>query len=71
MGEGKQRADGDADRAGGEMRRTIPYVDDFIHLNTAAGSLADQSVYDAIQAQLMLEARSGMTEARTAVAESR
>lgn len=52
-----------------DMRTTIPYVDDFIHLNSAAGSLADQSVHDAIIAHLRLEARCGNTEARLAVAD--
>lgn len=51
-----------------DMRSTIPYVGDFIHLNSAAGSLADQSVHAAIVAHLELEARSGNTEARLAVA---
>lgn len=50
------------------MRSSIPYVDEFIHLNSAAGSLADQSVYDAIVAHLDLEARFGNTEARLIVA---
>ncbi len=65
----------DADVAAGsnadplEMRRTIPYVDDFIHLNSAAGSLADQSVHDAIIAHLDLEARCGNTEARLLIAD--
>lgn len=52
-----------------DMRKTIPFVDDFIHLNSAAGSLADQSVHDAIIAHLELEARCGNTEARLAVAD--
>lgn len=52
-----------------DMRATIPYVDDFIHLNSAAGSLADQSVHDSIIAHLELEARCGNTEARLAVAD--
>jgi len=51
------------------MRTTIPYVDDFIHLDSAAGSLADQSVHDAILAHLDLEGRRGNTEARRAVAD--
>ena len=34
-----------------DMRKTIPYVDNFIHLNSAAGSLADRCVHDAIVAQ--------------------
>jgi hypothetical protein len=29
-----------------DKRDTIPYVDDFIHLNSGAGALADQRVYD-------------------------
>ncbi|MBA5777328.1 aminotransferase class V-fold PLP-dependent enzyme [Stappia sp. F7233] len=49
------------------MRQGIPHVDDFIHLNNAAGSLADQRVHDAIKAHLELEARSGSTEAMNAV----
>ena len=50
-----------------DMRRDIPYVDDFIHLNSAAGSLADRSVHESIIAHLDLEARCGNTEARLAV----
>jgi selenocysteine lyase/cysteine desulfurase len=52
-----------------DMRKTIPYVDNFIHLNSAAGSLADQCVHDAIVAHLELEARCGNTEARLATAD--
>lgn len=50
------------------LRATIPFVDDFIHLNSAAGSLSDQSVIDAIHGHLLREARMGNTEARLAVA---
>ncbi|WP_405164086.1 aminotransferase class V-fold PLP-dependent enzyme [Nocardia sp. NBC_01499] len=49
------------------MRETVPYIDDFVHVNSAAGSLADQSVYRAIAAHLELEARCGNTEARLAI----
>lgn len=52
-----------------DMRQTIPYVDDFIHLNSAAGSLADRCVIQAVTAHLELEARCGNTEARLMVAE--
>lgn len=52
-----------------DMRTTVPYVDDFVHLNSAAGSLADHRVHEAIVAHLELEARRGNTEARLAVAD--
>ncbi|MEU7143734.1 aminotransferase class V-fold PLP-dependent enzyme [Nocardia sp. NPDC046473] len=51
-----------------DMRATIPYIDDFVHMNSAAGSLADQSVLTAITTHLELEARTGNTEARLAIA---
>jgi selenocysteine lyase/cysteine desulfurase len=52
-----------------QMRDTIPYIDSFIHLNSAAGSLADRRVQEAIVAHLEREARRGNTEARLEVAE--
>lgn len=51
------------------MRATIPYVDTFLHMNSAAGSLADQAVHDAITGHLDFEAQCGNTEARIAVAD--
>lgn len=50
------------------MRQGIPHVDDFIHLNNAAGSLPDKRIYDAVAAHLALEAENGSTEAMTAAA---
>ena len=51
------------------MRRNIPHLDGFIHLNNAAGSLPDRSVYAAMTAHMELEARIGNTEAMQAQAE--
>lgn len=49
------------------MRDRIPYLDDFIHLNNAAGSLPDRSVYAAMTEHMELEARMGSTEAMLSV----
>ncbi|WP_419905309.1 aminotransferase class V-fold PLP-dependent enzyme [Kiloniella sp.] len=49
------------------MRDRIPHLNDFIHLNNAAGSLPDRSVYTAMAEHMELEARMGSTEAMLSV----